>query len=408
MVPLSNNPIPANYGGLLKELKSRIQSARVKAALAANAELIHLYWDMGRMIVDQQEKEGWGKSVVERLSQDLQSEFPDQKGLSPRNIWMMRQFYLEWIESSAILSQFVAELEHAPQAKLQQLLGEILSQPAREFLQRPVAEIGATGKLPRHVRELDAPQILLRIVREIPWGQNIDLISKLKDPRQRLWYALKTIENGWSRAVLTAQIESGLIDNQGAALTNFNATLPGPQSDLAQGILKDRYLLDFIAGGEAVRERDLENQLATHMTRFLVELGKGFAYVGRQYRITVGGDEFFIDLLFYHVRLHSYIVIELKTGRFEPEFSGKMNFYLEAIDRQVRTERDGPTLGLILCKEKNNVVVEYALARADRPMGVATWEFSKQVPKELQDALPTAAELEQEFRGEEQVEADAL
>ena len=382
--------LPAGYGPLLDGLKARIHSARVRAALAANAELIHLYWDMGRLIVEQQERQGWGKSVVERLSADLRAEFPGQKGLSTQNLWFMRQFYNEWNQSFAILSQAATELPGPSRPFIQQMAQEILSQP--------VTELESPANLAQPLPESDAEQVLLRIVREIPWGQNIDLVTKLKDPRERLWYALQTIEHGWSRAVLAAQIQSSLHARQGTAPTNFRRTLPPPQSDLAEGLFKDRYLFDFLAGGAWLRERELEAGLTTHITRFLLELGKGFAYVGRQYRLEVGGDEFFLDLLFYHLRLHCYVVIDLKTGKFDPRDAGQISFYLEAVDRQVRNHAvDGPSIGLVLCREKNNLVVEYALARASGPTAVATWELTGELPGDLKDALPTAGELEAEF-----------
>lgn len=382
--------MPTNYGGLLGELKARIQSARVKAALAANAELISLYWDMGKMIVKRQEEEGWGKSVIEQLSKDLQAVFPDQKGLSPRNIWRMRQLYLEWFQKFIILPQPVAELENLIHSNDQLLNNTNLSQL--------VTEIKSSPNIAQPNREIELEGLVLQIIRQLPWGQNIVLLLKLKDPRQRLWYALKTIENGWSRNVLTAQIESNLIERQGNAFTNFDLTLPKPDSDLAQNILKDSYLLNFISADETIKERELEDQLSTHMTQFLMELGKGFAFVGRQYRLEVGGDEFYVDLLFYHLHLHCYIVIELKTGKFEPEYAGKMNFYLEAIDRQVRTPQDNPSIGLILCKEQNHIVVEYALARIGKPMGVSAWRLTNHLPDDYHDQLPTVKQLTEELR----------
>lgn len=377
-----NSTLPPDYDALLSSLKARIRSARVRAALAANAELIHLYWDIGRMIVDRQEEEGWGKSVVERLSNDLRAEFPGQSGLSPQNLWSMRQVYLAWHRSLPILQQALGELEADP---------HLLTQPVSQALHRIAAET-----LP--VSPEDSAGFLLRIVREIPWGQNIDLVTKIKDPVQRLWYALQTVENGWSRAVLSVQIETDLFSRQGAAQTNFAKTFSAPDSDLVQGLFKDRYLLDFIPGGTVLRERQLEESLTSHITRFLLQLGKGFAFVGRQYRLEVGGDELFLDLLFYHVRLHCYVIVDLKAGKFDPRDAGQINFYLEAVDRQVRNhEVDAPSIGLILCREKNHLVVEYALARTDRPTAVATWELTGKLPDALSASLPTVEQLEEEF-----------
>jgi predicted nuclease of restriction endonuclease-like (RecB) superfamily len=328
--------LPETYPQLLREIKSRIRSARSRAVLAANQEMLLLYWDIGKLIVTRQNSEGWGKAVVERLSTDICEEFTGIKGFSPRNLWNMRRFYDAWSDE--------------------------------EFLQQAVAEI--------------------------PWGHNLVSLNKLKDPTLRLWYAHKTIENGWSRAVLSAQIESDFHKRLGSAITNFARTLPPPQSDLAQQTLKDPYIFDFLTLSEKAAERDLENALLEKITEFLLELGVGFAFLGRNFSIEVGGDDFYIDLLFYHIHLHCYVVIDLKMEKFKPEFAGKMNFYLAAVDTQLRREKDAPSIGLILCKEKNRMVVEYALRETNRPVGVASWKLTGKLPESLEGELPSPQEIE--------------
>ena len=349
--------IPAGYAKLLNDLKSRIRTARVRASLAVNRELIALHWDVGKLIVERQRVESWGKSVVARLSQDLRAEFPDLKGYSPQNLWNMRAFYLAWTEEVEELQQAVGEVD-----------GENLPQVAGE----------------------------------IPWGHNLQLISKLEKPHERLWYARQTIEHGWSRAVLVHQIESDLYTRQGQALTNFERALPAPQSDLARELMKDPYHLDFLGLADDISERELEQSLLDHLKEFLLELGKGFAFMGSQYPLEVGGQDYYIDLLFYNTILRAYVVIDLKVEAFKPEFAGKMNFYLNAVDDQLRHPDDQPPIGLILCKERNHVTVEFSLRGMDQPMGVSAYQL---LPKDVQDTLPAPevleAELESVDAGEE-------
>jgi predicted nuclease of restriction endonuclease-like (RecB) superfamily len=331
------------YGELLEELKTRIRTAQVKAALAVNRELVLLYWQIGREILARQREAGWGAKVIERLSADLRREFPEMTGFSPRNLKYMRAF---------------AE-----------------AYPDEPFVQQPVALI--------------------------PWGHNVVLLDKVKDAGEREWYARQTVEHGWSRNVLVHQIESGLYRRQGRAVTNFERTLPAPQSDLARELIKDPYHFDFFELGEEAQERDLERALLAHLRDFLLELGVGFAFVGSQYHLEVGGQDFYLDLLFYHVRLRCHVVIELKIGAFRPEDSGKMNFYLSAVDAQLRHPDDQPSIGLILCKERNRVVVEYALRGVEKPIGVSEYRLSERLPEQLRGSLPSAEELERELRDAE-------
>jgi predicted nuclease of restriction endonuclease-like (RecB) superfamily len=354
LVPSSGAALPPGYAELLEDLKSRVRTTQLKAAVTANREMIQLYWDIGRMIVERQEREGWGKGIVDRLAKDLQKAFPGLQGFSPRNVWRMRAFYLAYTKELTILPQPVAELDGIN-------------------LPRPVAEI--------------------------PWGHNAWLLEKLKDPLQRLWYAQQTLQHGWSRTVLQVQIESNLYGRQGKAVTNFTATLPPPHSDLAQQTLKDPYLFDFLTLSDEAHERDLEGGLVAHVQKFLLELGAGFAFVGRQMHLVVGNDDFYIDLLFYHLKLRCFVVIDLSMKKFTPEDAGQMNFYLSAVDDLLRHPDDRPSIGLILCKTRNRVVAEYALRDVAKPIGIAEWQtrLVQSLPESLQGSLPTIAEIEAEF-----------
>jgi predicted nuclease of restriction endonuclease-like (RecB) superfamily len=358
--------LPAGYTTLLADLKARVRAAQLRAAVSVNRELILLYWDIGKIIVEAQKTKGYGKQVVERLAEDLQKEFPGTAGFSPQNVWYMRSFYLAWTKE--------------PQ-KLQQPVGESTS----KFLPQLVGEL-AGSNLPQPVAE-------------IPWGHNLVLLAKLKTPLIRLWYAHKAIEHGWSRAVLTHHIETQLHEREGKAVTNFQRTLPPPQSDLAEQTLKDPYNFDFLTIRSDAHERDLEQGLLDHIQKFLLELGVGFAFVGRQYHMEISGQDYYLDLLFYHLRLRCYVVIDLKMKAFEPEFAGKMNFYLSAVDDQLRHADDRPSIGLLLCKERDHLTVEYALRDLKKPIGVAQWQTKlvESLPKNLKGSLPTVAEIEAEL-----------
>jgi len=346
-----------DYLGLLNEIKSRIRAAQIRASLSVNRELINLYWDVGEMIVGRQRVAGWGKSVVDMLAADLQKNFPGIEGFSPRNIWRMRAFYLAW-----------ACDEPQPAA----------AKPARE------------------------KQFLPQAVAEIPWGHNVTLLEKLKDSAQRIWYAQQTTVNGWSRSMLEHWIESGLHSRQGAAVTNFKQALSPLQSDLASEIVRDPYNFDFLTLRDRAAERELENGLLTHIRKFLIELGAGFAFVGQQVHLPVDGEDFYIDLLFYHLKLRCYIVIDLKTTSFKPEYAGKMNFYLSAVDDKLRHPNDELSIGLILCRTRSRVVAEYALRNVSTPMGIAryTTQLVESLPPELKGSLPSPEELEEELTSE--------
>ncbi|MGA2747217.1 MAG: PDDEXK nuclease domain-containing protein [Verrucomicrobiota bacterium] len=358
--------LPVGYANLLADLKARVRAAQLRAVVSVNRELILLYWDIGRIIVEAQKTKGYGKQVVERLAQDLQKEFPGTAGFSPQNVWFMRSFYLAWPAMPQKLSQVVRESKTA-----------ILSQPVRE---------SAASAPPAPISEL-------------PWGHNRLLLTKLEAPAIRLWYAHKVIEHGWSRAVLTHHIETQLHKREGKAVTNFQRTLPPPQSDLAEQTLKDPYNFDFLTIRSDAHERDLEQGLLDHIQTFLLELGVGFAFVGRQYHMEISGQDYYLDLLFYHLRLRCYVVIDLKMKAFEPEFAGKMNFYLSAVDDQLRHADDRQSIGLLLCKERDHLTIEYALRDLKKPIGVAQWQTKlvESLPKNLKGSLPTVAEIEAEI-----------
>ena len=340
--PTASTPVPADYAAWLADIKTRVTAARQRAALAANAELITLYWQIGRDILTRQAQQGWGSKVIERLARDLREAFPDMKGFSARNLMYMREFAEAWPDE-AIVQQAAAQL---------------------------------------------------------PWFHNVLLLTRLKDPALRLRYAEQAIAEGWSRATLEVQIRNRLHERQGQAITNFSQRLPAPHSQLAHETLKDPYLFDFLGLGDDAHEREIENALVRHITRFLLELGSGFAFIGRQFRLEVDGSEFFIDLLFYHTRLKCYVVVELKATEFKPEHTGQLNFYLTTVDRQVKAPDDKPTIGLLLCKTQSRLIAEYALSGIDKPIGVAEYELVRALPETLATNLPTVEELENELAEE--------
>ncbi|MCE9554598.1 MAG: PDDEXK nuclease domain-containing protein [Planctomycetes bacterium] len=371
--------IPADYRALLDNLKVRIRSAQVRAALSVNRELIQLYWDIGRAITVKQEAESWGTKVIERLASDLQREFPGIAGFSRANIYRMRAFYLAYRSPKPIVAQPARQIagKTVPPPVGQPDNSLIVSQPARQL-------------------NTDAPP---ELIASLPWFHNVVLLENIKEPAARSWYAQQAVAHGWSRYMLEHWIESDLYARQGKAVTNFSATMPPAQSDLAQQIVKDPYSFDFLTLHAEAMERELEEGLLDHITRFLLELGEGFAFVGRQVHLEVDGEDFYIDLLFYHLHLRCFVVIDLKTGRFKPEYAGKMNFYLSAVDDQMRKPGDVPTIGLILCKTRSRVIAEYALRHLQRPVGVARYvtKLIERLPGELADKLPTVQQIEREL-----------
>ena len=368
----------ALYQGLLADIKARVRRAQHKAALSANAEMVLMYWDVGRLIASRQHDEGWVTGVIPRLAVDLKNELPEQKGFSPRNLSRMIAFFRAY----PILPQAVAKLESGKPAASPAAPTAILPQAAAKLVP-PSAGAGSS-------------ECLLAV----PWSHHIVLIEKVKDLPTRLWYARQVVEQGWSRETLTAQIKQRAHERQGAAVTNFATTLPEIHASLATGLLKDPYLFDFLTLEEPFHERELETGLLTHLQKFLLELGRGFAFVGRQYRLEVSDREFYLDLLFYHLHLRCFVVVELKRGDFKPEYAGKMNFYCSVVDDQLRHPQDLPTLGLILCQTKDRVLAEYALRDIHKPIGIADYELTRALPSELASSLPTIEAIEAELSRE--------
>jgi predicted nuclease of restriction endonuclease-like (RecB) superfamily len=334
--------LPEGYADWLKQLKTDIASARQRAALAVNAELVQLYGRIGREILLRQQAQGWGAKVIDRLALDLKDAFPDMRGWSSSNLKYMRFF-----------------AQHCPDGQFGQQVAD-----------------------------------------QLPWFHIVTLLTKLDSAAEREWYAVQSVQQGWSRTTLELNIKNRLQKRQGGAVTNFEARLPATDSALAHDTLKDPYLFDFLGLGDDAHERDIENGLIRHITRFLLELGAGFAFVGRQFRLEVAGDEFFIDLLFYHTRLKCYVVVELKATAFKPEHAGQLNFYLAAVDAQIKIDDDKPTIGLLLCKQQNRLVAEYALSGMAKPIGVAEYQLLRDLPETLEHSLPSIAEIEAELAGE--------
>jgi len=346
LIPIAPNlsEVPDSYVDMRDTIIAKIKESRVRFAIQVNSGMIELYWEIGNEILRRQKNEGWGAKVIDRLSKDLKETFPDMNGFSPRNLGSMKKFAASWSDFS----------------------------------------------------------ILQRTVAKIPWRSNIVLMDKLPDEQTRLWYAQKLIENGWSKETLDLMISSRLIERQGNAVNNFQTALPSPDSDMARDIFKDPYLFDYIGTDGTRRELEIERALTEHIEKFLLELGQGFAFVGRQVHLELGGDDFYIDILFYHLKLRCYVVIELKACEFEPSFVGQLNLYQNVVNDVLRHPDDKPTIGLLLVKGKNRTVVEYSLAGFVNPIGVADWQerLTKELPDDLKSSLPTIEEIERELDGE--------
>ena len=336
-----------DYKDWLQSLKRRIQQSQIKAAIQVNSELLHLYWQMGKNIVEKQAQSKWGDGFLQTLSADLCEMFPTMKGFSYRNLKSMRQWYLFYNQQNIIGKQLVSQLEVS--------------------------------------------------LFSVPWGHHLMIMQRCKDIQEAIFYVYKTIENHWSRSVLEHQIELNLYERQGKAITNFQQQLPIATSDLAQELTKDPYVFDFLSITESYTEKELQQYLEDNMTKFLLELGKGFCFYGKQVHINVGGDDFYIDLLFYNVQLHCYVVVELKTTKFKPEHIGQLKFYVTAINRQLRTEADNPTIGLLICKDKNDVVAEYTLDDIHNPIGISSYKLFDQLSKDYKSSLPSIEEIEKQL-----------
>jgi len=363
MIPPNND-----YKNWLSELKGKIRSTQIKAALAVNSALIQFYWELGKTISEKQT--AWGSKFLETLSKDLKDEFPDMEGFSVSNLKTCKLFYQFFPIGSQVANQSGSD---------QKLIG---SQAVNQLQISPQA----------------GDEISQQLVVQIPWGHIKVIITKIKDPKEADFYIHQTIENRWSRDILALQIKSKLFERNGKAVTNFKTTLPEPLSDLAQQTLKDPYIFDFLTMTKPYVEKDIENQLVKHVTKFLLELGKGFAFIGQQYHLKVSESDYYIDLLFYHTRLKCYVVIELKNRKFIPEFAGKLNFYLSAVDSLVKQPDDNATIGILLCRDKDTIETEFALRDINKPMGVSEFEITEILPENLKSSLPTVEEIEKELR----------
>ena len=346
--------ITHEYKNFIANIKSKIQSAQLKAHIKVNVELLNLYWDIAQMIVEKQKSSSWGDKVIKNISQDLKKEFPNMSGFSVTNIKYMRQWFIFYSKSQQVVDQIV---------------------------QQPVAQIF-----------------------QIPWGHNIHIISKSKNIDEALFYVNTTIQNNYSRAVLIQEIQKNLYARDGKAVSNFESKLPKIHSQLAQETLKDPYNFDFLNLRTLHDERELEDALMENMTKFLLELGQGFSFLGRQYKLVVDKRDFKMDLLFYHVKLHCYVVVELKTKDFKPEYAGKLNFYISAVDGELKSKEDNPTIGILICKSKSDTIVEYALKNVNTPIGISQYTHTEILPKEYKSSLPSVEEIEAEFKGFENEE----
>ncbi|WP_462219838.1 PDDEXK nuclease domain-containing protein [Ferruginibacter sp.] len=390
------------YNQWLVELKTNIHQSRLQTALKVNTDMLILYWYIGKQIIQKTEAEGWGAKIIQQLSVDLQKEFPDMQGLSFRSLKYMRQFAAVYPDL-LIGQQAAAQLQKKPVKSITQQPAALIKNNKNVIGQRAAAQLQKVSK--NVIVQQPAAQFSNKIyylsnpvLVNIPWGQHMLLMDKINNNEERLWYINKTIENNWSRTVLQYQIETDLYQRQHKTkkASNFHLTLPKPQADLANSILKDPYVFRFAQMGEFVNERELEQQLIKHIQEFIMELGAGFAFVGRQVKLMTGKKEHFIDLLFYHLYLRSYVVIELKMEEFEMAHTGQMNGYLNMVNKQLRQQHDNPSIGIILCGAKDTIEVDYALTSINHPIGVSEYTFSKLLPKNLKDKLPSAKQLQDE------------
>ena len=367
-----------NYISFFADIKVRIREAQTKATLAANAQMIALYWDIGKIILEKQKQEGWGSSIIKRLSIDLKNDLPEMNGFSERNLWRMLRFANEY----AVLPQPVALLENSKKPLL-----------TKFELELNIVENLNNEKVNQLVAKLDYHKLLF----SIPWGHHLLLIEKIKDLEIRFWYIQQVIYNGWSREVLASMLKSDAFSRKKSITNNFDSFLPSPQSDLVKQTLKDPYIFDFLTLTKPFTERELEAELVTHIQKFLIELGTGFAFVGRQYHFEAGNEDFYIDLLFYHLKMRCFVVVDLKRGDFKPEYAGKMNFYCSVIDDILKHKSDEPTIGLILCENKKKIIAEYTLRNSTKPIGISEYELTRALPENLKSSLPSIEDIENEL-----------
>ena len=386
--------IEAEYKNWISEVKQKVRSSQIKAAIAVNSALILFYWELGKMLSEKISQSKWGDKILENVSKDLKDEFPDMKGFSVTNLKYSKRFY-EYFQFSP---QLVNELKKSDLEISSQAVN-LLGDPKKIVSPQVGVELQNTEKQehkfsPQLVDEFTL-KVVTHIISQIPWGHIREIISKVKEIKEAFFYIEKTKENNWSRDTLSLQIKSNLFQRKGKAVTNFSTTLPEPFSDLAQQTLKDPYVFDFLQLSESFKEKDIENQLVNHIRKFLLELGKGFAFVGQQYHLEIAENDYYLDLLFYHIKLKCYVVIELKNTSFIPEYAGKLNFYLSAVDSILKEKEDKPSIGILLCRDKNNIEAEFALRDINKPIGVSEFELTNVLPENLKSSLPTIEEIEQ-------------
>lgn len=362
-----------NYQNILKSLKEKIRMARMRASLKVNRELLGVYWEIGNVILAEQKEQGWGAKIIDKLAADLKSEFPDLTGLSTRNLKYMRAF-AESYPNFGIVQQGAAQMQN-------------IENQGNEFVQGALAQTGDNAQY----------QFVQGMLAQLSWYHHITLLDKVKDRDTRLFYIQETVQGGWSRDVMVHQIEAGLHQRKGKILSNFKNTIAPEQSELVQQLFKDPYKFEFIYLGKEAKERDLEDALTNQLTKFLLELGQYFSFMGRQYKLMLGEKEFFFDLLFYHTRLKRYIIIDLKIDEFKPEYKGKMEFYLNLADEHLKQKDDEKSIGLILCKTKDGLVVEYALRDSTKPIGIAEYKINELLPENIRGELPSIEQLEAEI-----------
>lgn len=383
-----------DYKNWIFELKQKIQQSQIKAAIKVNSALLELYWEMGKEIAERNIENTYGSGFFKQLSKDLMIEFPNMKGFSKSNLKFIKRFYLFYNQELTIRQQLANEFKKIEDhSNFHQVGGELKIDENSTF-QQVAGKFRNNENSIRHQAVADFPQKLFLI----PWFHHVEIFTKCKNIEEAFFYVNKTIENGWSRSVLLNMISGNLYQSQGKAITNFSKTLPDYQSDLIKETLKDPYNFDFLQITANFKEKELENALIDNIQNFLIELGSGFAFVGKQVELKVGSQSFFIDLLFYHIKLKRYVVIELKSGNFEPEHAGKLNFYVTAVDKQFRDENDNATVGLIICKTKDDIIAEYSLTDLHKPLGISSYELRKILPENFKSSLPSIEEIENELK----------
>ena len=383
-----------DYKNWIFELKQKIQQSQIKAAIKVNSALLELYWEMGKEIAERNIENTYGSGFFKQLSKDLMIEFPNMKGFSESNLKFIKRFYLFYNQELTIRQQLANEFKKIQDhSNFHQVGGELKIDENSTF-QQVAGKFRNNENSIRHQAVADFPQKLFLI----PWFHHVEIFTKCKNIEEAFFYVNKTIENGWSRSVLLNMNSGNLYQSQGKAITNFSKTLPDYQSDLIKETLKDPYNFDFLQITANFKEKELENALIDNIQNFLIELGSGFAFVGKQVELKVGSQSFFIDLLFYHIKLKRYVVIELKSGNFEPEHPGKLNFYVTAVDKQFRDENDNATVGLIICKTKDDIIAEYSLTDLHKPLGISSYELRKILPENFKSSLPSIEEIENELK----------